>query len=144
MTPGLLTPVRVAAATVIAAVAIQFIPVKRTNPPEQFEVEAPRQVKAILERACYDCHSNRTRWPWYSRVAPVSWLVARDVHRGRREVNFSDWPTFDFEAQDHMMSGIAKQVDRGNMPLPMYVLMHPDARISLEDRRMLLQWARSE
>jgi hypothetical protein len=139
-----LTPLRVAAATLVAAVAIQFVPVHRTNPPVQFELDAPAHVKPILERACYDCHSNRTRWPWYSRVAPVSWLVARDVHKAREELNFTDWPSFDFEEQDHLMAGIAKQVNRGKMPLPIYLTMHPEARLRPEERRTLVAWARGE
>ncbi len=96
---GHLTLARAVAVTIVAGAAIQLVPVKRSNPPVEFEVEAPADVHAILERACYDCHSNRTRWPWYSSVAPVSWLVARDVRRGRKELNFTDWPAFDFEEQ---------------------------------------------
>jgi len=134
---------RAAATALVVAVAIQFIPVKRTNPPVQFEVDAPGPVKKILERACYDCHSNHTRWPWYSRVAPVSWLVANDVRRGRKEVNFTDWPTFDFEAQDHLMAEIAKQVDRGKMPLPMYIVLHSDAMLTPAERQVVVSWARA-
>ena len=142
MTAAAITPARAAAAALAVAGAIQLIPVRRDNPPVRFEVEAPVEVHAILERSCYDCHSNRTRWPWYSRVAPVSWLVAHDVHRARREVNFSEWPAFDLEEQDHLMGGIAKQVDRGRMPLPIYLVVHGDARLSAADRGRLLRWAR--
>jgi hypothetical protein len=74
---GWLTPARATAAAILAADAAQLVPVKRDNPPVTFEVDAPAEVKTILERSCFDCHSNRTRWPGYSRVAPVSWLVAR-------------------------------------------------------------------
>lgn len=144
MSSGLLTPARAAAAAIVAAVAIQFVPVKRDNPPVEIEVEAPADVRAILERSCFDCHSNRTRWPWYSRVAPVSWLVAWDVGRAREELNFTDWPAFDFEEQDHLMADIAKQVDRGKMPLPIYVIMHGDARLDAAERRRLVGWARGE
>jgi hypothetical protein len=133
---------RAAAAAVAAAALAQLIPVNRSNPPVQFEVDAPRNVRAILERSCYDCHSNHTRWPWYSHVAPVSWMVARDVHRGRKEVNFSEWPDFDLEEQAHTMGDIAKQVDRRRMPLPTYLMIHRDARLSEEDRKILLAWAR--
>jgi len=139
-----LTPVRAAAAAIVAVAALQFIPVKRDNPPVKFEVEAPADVHRLLERACYDCHSNKTRWPWYSRVAPVSWLVARDVHRGRREVNFTDWPSFDFEEQEHLLSDIAKAVDRRKMPLPIYLSLHAEARLTAADRRRLVAWARGE
>jgi len=143
VTGRFVTPVRAAAAAIVVAAVIQLVPVKRTNPPVQFEVDAPKDVKSVLQRACYDCHSNRTRWPWYSHVAPMSWLVARDVRRGRKEVNFTDWPNFDFQAQDHLMAGIAKQVDRGKMPLPMYLVMHPDAEITPAERKRIVDWARS-
>ena len=76
---------------VVALVAIQLVPVDRTSPPVTADIAAPANVRAVLKRACYDCHSNETTWPWYSRVAPVSWLVARDVREGRKELNFSDW-----------------------------------------------------
>ena len=101
-------------------------------------------MRKILERSCYDCHSNRTRWPWYSHVAPVSWMVARDVHRGRKELNFSDWPVFDFEDQEHLLADIAKDVERGKMPLWNYAMIHKDARLSAEDRRRVADWARGK
>lgn len=139
-----LTPLRAAAAALVVAVAIQLVPVRRDNPPVEFEVEAPGPVQAVLERACYDCHSNETRWPWYSRVAPVSWLVARDVARGREDMNFSEWPVFDFEAQEHALADIVKQVDRRKMPLPIYLTMHPEARLTEAERGAILAWARGE
>ena len=135
---------RGAVAAIAAAALIQLVPVRRDNPPARTEVPAPPDVKAILERACYDCHSGRTQWPWYSHVAPVSWLVARDVHRGRREVNFTDWPFFDQDAQDHILSHIVKQVKRRAMPLPIYLTMHPRARLTEQDRQRLVQWAQVE
>ena len=73
----------------VILLAAQLVPVDRSNPPVQGEVAAPSEVRAILRRACYDCHSNAVRWPWYGRVAPVSWLLERDVREGRKEVNFS-------------------------------------------------------
>lgn len=141
MSRGSITPLRGAAAAIAAAALIQLVPVKRDNPPVRTEVSAPPEVKAILERACYDCHSNRTRWPWYTYVAPVSWLVARDVHKGRREVNFTDWPFFDQDAQDHILSHLVKQVKRHAMPLPIYLTMHPKARLTDQDRQRLIDWA---
>lgn len=142
MSAGRITPRRAAAAAIAVAALIQLVPVRRDNPPVRLEVDAPRPVKAILERSCYDCHSHQTRWPWYSHVAPVSWLVARDVHEGRKELNFSDWPAYDFEKQDDLFKHIAKQVERKKMPLPIYLPMHPGARLSEEDRRILVDWAR--
>ena len=132
-----------AAAAIVAAAAIQLIPVKRDNPPAALLIQAPADVRTILERSCYDCHSNRTRWPWYSRVAPVSWFVARDVHRGRKELNFTDWPLFDFEAQDHLLADIGKDVERGKMPLWNYLMLHPEARLGPADRKRVSDWVRS-
>jgi hypothetical protein len=133
-----------AAAAIAVAALIQLVPVTRDNPPVKDEVQAPAAVKTILERSCYDCHSNKTRWPWYSHVAPVSWLVAHDVHEGRDEVNFTDWPTFDLEEQTDLLKHIKKQVERGKMPLSQYVNMHPEARLTEDDRRILVEWARVE
>src|SRR5262245_24374433 len=76
---------------ITAMVAAQFVPATLTNPPVQGSLQAPLPISVTLRRACYDCHSNETRWPWYSRVAPVSWLVVRDVNLGREEINFSEW-----------------------------------------------------
>jgi hypothetical protein len=86
----------VAALAVAAAalVAAQFVPANRTNPPAQGTLVAPPQIESTLSRACYDCHSNVTRWQWYSRVAPLSWLIVRDLSLGRKEINFFKWGTY--------------------------------------------------
>jgi hypothetical protein len=139
---GRITPLKGAAAVIAVAALIQLVPVKRDNPPVKTEVAAPPGVKSILERSCYDCHSNRTVWPWYSYVAPVSWLVANDVRGGRREVNFTDWPFFDQGEQEHILSHIVKQVQRRSMPLPIYLVMHPKARLTEADRQTLIDWAK--
>ena len=87
MTKGKLSSV-IAVGVVVALAAIQLVPVHRTNPPVRVEVNAPEEVMAIIQRACYDCHSNETRWPWYSRVAPVSWFVVSHVKKARGDLNF--------------------------------------------------------
>jgi len=138
------TPRRVILVILVAAVAIQFIPVTRTNPPADIEVDPPADVHALLRRACYDCHSHETRWPWYSRVAPVSWLVAHDVHEGRKDLDFSDWPAFDFDLQGDLLADVAKQVKNGKMPPSLYTFMHVDARLTDEERARILAWARGE
>lgn len=138
-----LKPAQAIAAALAVAVAIQFVPVSRVNPPARYELSAPADVKRVLERSCYDCHSVRTRWPWYSRVAPVSWLVARDVQRGRRELDFTDWPVADPGEEADLLEHVARQVERGRMPMPIYITLHGDARLSRAERARLIEWARS-
>lgn len=78
--------------TVIAVlVAIKFVPVTTSNPPVESDIPTSPAVKAVLSRACYDCHSHEMMWPWYSQIAPLSWIIAREVQEGRAEVNFSTW-----------------------------------------------------
>jgi hypothetical protein len=131
------------AALIAAAILIgmQMIPVDRSNPPVQSEIQAPDSVMTILKRACYDCHSNQTNWPWYSYLAPASWFVVRHVNHGRGDLNFSEWPAFDFEAQELTMSDIHEQIEHEEMPLSSYLLLHPGARLTGDDRRILLHWA---
>ncbi len=128
---------------VLAAVLVlaQFVPVDRTNPPLGGEVPAPPEVRAILKRACYDCHSNETVWPWYSRVAPVSWLVAYDVRHGRREFNFSAWNRLSAERRIKVAQKSLEEIRDDEMPPGIYVSMHPTARLSQGDLRILQQWA---
>lgn len=121
--------------------AMQLIPIDRSNPPVLSDVDTPDDVKRVLRRACYDCHSNETRWPWYSRIAPASWFLARHVRKGRADLNFSEWPTFDFEAQEYEFEDIREKVADGDMPLRSYKLIHWDARLSDEDRALLLRWS---
>ena len=125
---------------VTVSVAIQFVPVTRTNPPVEQDIRVPPAVRAILERSCYDCHSHRTRWPWYSRIAPVSWLVARDVREGRRHLNFSTWNRLSDEQARKARAEIAEEAGEGGMPPWFYLPLHPDARLSAEDRAVLARW----
>lgn len=128
-------------ALLVAFVAIQFFGEERTNPPVTSEIQAPEDVQAILRRSCYDCHSNQTRWPWYSRVAPASWYVVDHVNHARSDLNFSEWPTFDLEEQEHLLEEIGEEVEEGGMPLKSYLLIHRDARLSDQERVRLLEWA---
>lgn len=116
-------------------VLIQFVPYGRnhTNPPSRIEPlwNSP-DTRALAQRACFDCHSNETVWPWYSHVAPASWLVQYDVHKGRHELNFSEWDKPQDEA-DHA----GKIVTKGKMPLKKYVLIHPEARLTPDERDAL-------
>lgn len=130
-------------------VAIQFVRPSRTNPSinPSLEIGAVQavtpQAQSILNRSCDDCHSNRTVWPWYSEVAPSSWLVASDVNGARRRMNLSEWGKYPYYKRLDRMNGICKRVTRGSMPPWQYLLMHSTARLSAADVKALCQWARA-
>lgn len=128
-------------AVVVVLIAIQFVPLDTTNPPVAQDIATSPEVKAILRRACYDCHSNETVWPWYSRIAPVSWLIVRDVREGREELNFSTWNRYSTQEQVKKLKESWEEVEEGKMPLWFYLPVHRDARLSAEDRALLRQWA---
>ena len=131
------------AVLLVAFVAIQLVPVDRTNPPIETEAPATAEARSVLRRACYDCHSNETVWPWYSRIAPVSWLVARDVHEGREELNFSTWNRLTTKDQIEALHESWEEVEEGEMPLWFYLPTHPEARLSPQDRSVLRAWSLS-
>lgn len=135
---------RLALGGVLLFTLLQWVPVDRSNPPVESALTAPPQVERILRRSCYDCHSHATRWPWYSRVAPISFLLASHVHEARRDLDFSRWPTFDFGAQEEIYREIGQQIRQEKMPLPSYLWLHREARLTEEDRKVLLDWARVE
>jgi hypothetical protein len=130
--------VRLALATaVVAIVAIQLVPYGRdhTNPPVRQEPrwDSPT-TRELARRVCFDCHSNETTWPWYTNVAPVSWLAQRDVVEGRRELNFSEWDRPQKEAHES-----AKTVRKGEMPPWFYLIPRPAARLSDVERAELIR-----
>jgi hypothetical protein len=134
------------AVAAIAMMAIQFIPVDRRNFPVKADLVAPLSVKMALRTACYDCHSDRTRWPWYSAIAPVSWLVAHEVNEGRRRLNFSDWDAYaaDPGTVSQKLDEIADFVTSGKMAPWYYLMLHPGARLSTAQRETVAGWARSQ
>jgi len=133
---------RLATGVLLAAlVAIQLVPVAPENPPVETEVPAPEAVHAVLRRACYDCHSHETRWPWYARLAPVSWLVADDVSEAREHLNFSTWNRYDASERRELREEVWEEVEEGEMPLWFYTPLHPEARLSDADRATLRNWA---
>lgn len=120
----------------------QLVPLDRANPPVQSALESPTEIQEILISACYDCHSFETQWPWYSRIAPVSWMVASHVKEGRNDLNFSRWPSYNFQEQNLILREMEKQIVEGKMPPSGYSAIHPDARLSPEQRDVLLSWIR--
>jgi hypothetical protein len=127
-------------AMIVAFAAIQFVPVRDigSNPPARYQMDAPPEVAHILRRACFDCHSNETRWPLYSRMAPGSWLMSRDVHKGRAHHNFSEWGDVDEDERQTDRENCWEQIEAGNMPPWFYIYpMHLSARLSAADKALL-------
>lgn len=128
---------------VLLAIA-QAFRIDTTNPPVERDVAAPPAVAAVLRRACYDCHSNETVWPWYSHVAPVSWLLARDVREGRAELNFSVWDSYEAKKKAKKLKETAEEVVEGEMPPWFYVAAHREAALSHADVESIRAWAMAE
>jgi hypothetical protein len=128
---------RLAVLAAAVFVAMQLVPYgwKHSNPPVAADTPWPSdEARAIAVKSCYDCHSNQTDWRWYSYVAPSSWLVRRDVDRGRAELNFSE-----FGDDNNAMRDAAESVWRLEMPPRNYTLLHPDAKLTDDERRILLE-----
>ena len=118
---------------------IQLVPYgrARTNPPGRKEPAWDSPITQDLTvRACYDCHSNQTVWPWYSKIAPVSWLIQNDVDRGRKRLNFSEW---DRPQRGTRPQSIQRRIQRGSMPPWYYILMHSNANLSSAEKQTLLR-----
>lgn len=137
---------RVLQILLVAFLAAQFFPIRRDNPPVDpaktlyAATAVPANVHAVFDRSCHDCHSNETVWPWYSRLAPVSWIVADDVHSGRKHFNLSEWNTYPDEKKVRKLGEICEQVKTGEMPDEKYTLMHHGTSLSADEKAMLCSW----
>jgi len=135
------------AAVVAGFALLQLTNPVRTNPPVVSDLMAsnrpPPQVAAMLHAACYDCHSSQTRWPWYSHIAPMSWLIASDVKEGREHLNLSEWPDGP-ERAIKWLENMSDEIGSGEMPLPKYTKIHADARLTESQRKELTGWLDGE
>jgi len=132
-----------------AFIVIQVIP---SGMPENQPVKGedifeasnvPAETEALLRAACCDCHSQEANFPWYSRVAPVSWLVARDINFGRENLDFGYWGQLSKREKLKALGDISEEVENGNMPMPVYIKMHPEADLSPEQRETIVNWTES-
>ncbi len=143
-----------AAATILGAGGLQLLPnPPRSNPavvPSQTieaNLRVPKHVSNMIGRACANCHSNQTQWPWYSRVAPLSWMIHKDVIQARQVLNFSEFRSAGDEwpgSAMGMLAAACAALDSGTMPPASYVLMHPEARLSRSDKQMFCEWTRTQ
>ncbi len=127
-------------------ISIQFVPINRENPvgDENADLlivtQAPEEVRELMKNACYDCHSNETVWPWYSYVAPVSFIIAEHVKEGREHLNFSDWVSKDTAEYLSVLKHMKKEIDKNAMPLAGYVKLHSNAKMTDDRKELILNW----
>jgi hypothetical protein len=137
-------------ALVALFLAAQVYQPERINPPVDdtktifASLEVPPDVKSVLDRSCADCHSHNTVWPWYSHIAPTSWLTARDVKNGRKSMNFSTWGTYKKTKQVGKLDDISEQLTGDKMPLKPYRIMHPGSILSKSEVDLVVHWAEKE
>lgn len=135
---------------VVVLLGLQFVRPARTNPSFdqtqtiQAHLQMTPQVAGILDRSCQDCHSNATRWPWYSNVAPASWFLVDHVNDARGHLNFSEWGKLDKRQSDKKLEEMCEEVTDKMMPLDSYTWIHRSAILSDEDRKILCEWTESE
>jgi hypothetical protein len=120
------------------------VPADSKNPNPKGKIPAPPAIETVLRRACYDCHSNETRWPWYAHIAPFSWWIANDVTAGRREINFSDWSSYRPTTQLRKLRWLDRSLHEESMPPWSYLIAHPGARLSEDERALLRRWTEAE
>jgi hypothetical protein len=137
---------KIVAALLLVFVAMQFVrPTPNTsNAVQQDDLiqhfNVPANVAGILKKSCYDCHSNNTRYPWYSNVQPIAWLLEKHIRNGKTELNFNEFTTYPKRRQLSKIKSIQNSIRDGSMPLSSYSLMHPEAKISNESKALLLGW----
>ncbi len=135
---------------VAVVVAIQFIRLEPNNGAAETPrdiahvVQVPGNVMQVLKTSCYDCHSNRTTYPWYSRINPVGWWLDHHIKEGKAELNFSEFAAYDKKRQDHKLEETAEEVQEGHMPLPSYLYAHADAKLSPAQVQLIVDWVKTE
>ncbi|MBD0277685.1 MAG: heme-binding domain-containing protein [Bacteroidota bacterium] len=133
---------------VIVLIGIQFFrPEKNIHPGPQpaaiSRSDVPDTVQVLLQKACYDCHSNNTRYPWYNRIQPVAWWLQHHVNEGKRELNFDEFQQYSNKKKTHKLKETAETVKEKEMPLNSYLWGHPEARLTESERALLTDWALS-
>lgn len=125
----------------IIFIVMQFIQTDKTNPKvdKNIEIKASEEVMKIFKTACYDCHSNETVYPWYSNIAPFSWVVSNHINEGRKALNFSTWENYSDEEKKEHLKDIYRTVYAA-MPLPSYIFAHEEANLTKKQRSTVRDW----
>ncbi len=133
----------------ILFVLIQFFP-PVSNKSEAKDGKAmkqlfniPKEVSLILSKACYDCHSNKTNYPWYSNIQPLGWYIGKHVSEGKQELNFDEFGDYSIKRQKNKFKAIASQIEENEMPLASYTRLHPQAELTSIEKEVIIKWAKS-
>ncbi len=105
---------------------------------------APEEIKTMVKSACYDCHSNKTNYPWYSEIAPISWFIEHHINEAKHHLNFSEWSTYTLKKANHKLEECYEELERHKMPTSGYALMHKEARLTNEQIITLAQWFKNQ
>jgi hypothetical protein len=131
----------------VTIIAIQFIQPARNKSGQVLPTDIskvyniPNQVQSVLKNACSDCHSNNTNYPWYSNIQPGGWWLASHIRKGKEELNFSEFGDYSSRKQRSKLNSIAKTVEDGTMPFPSYTLIHRNARLTKDEKAVIINWA---
>jgi len=135
---------------VIILALMQFKQIDKTN-PEYNEAEdfititqPSEEIATLIKAACYDCHSHQAKYPWYSNVAPISWMVEHHIEEGREHLNFSKWGSYDTKKANHKLEECIEEIEEGEMPMKPYVVMHSEAKMSKEQKKALMAFFQNE
>ncbi|MEQ8925863.1 MAG: heme-binding domain-containing protein [Fulvivirga sp.] len=143
------TSTKIIAAIAIILIVIQFFGIDKSAEASDPQMDilvyenAPTEVKDIMQRACYDCHSYKTKYPWYTNVAPVSWWIAHHIEEGREHMNFAKWGEYTAEKKEHKMDEFIEEVEEGEMPLTSYTITHSEAQLTDMEKAVIMEWAKT-
>lgn len=134
----------------VAFVIIQFFPIDKTNPPVNIGMDfvnikdTPENIAQVLKTSCYDCHSNETKYPWYSSIAPSSWFLKNHIDEGRKELNFSTFAVYESKRQIHKMEECIEMIEKKEMPLESYYIGHQNAKLTDQQSQMLIKYFKAQ
>lgn len=135
---------------IIIFLSFQLIQIDKENPSVDKKIDYNQithttlEIQKILKKACYDCHSNEVKYPWYSSIAPISWFIKEHVNQGKEYVNFSEYGKYNRYQKEHINSSLYRVIENKTMPLNSYLWMHKEANLSEEDYILLLNWFRKQ
>lgn len=127
-------------------ILIQFIKIEKNDSKNELNaistvMEIPVEVNKIIQTSCLDCHSNSTKYPWYSKIAPASWFLAQHIKEGKEHLNFSEWTTYNKDQKEHIIKDLKEVLNEREMPLKSYLLIHKDAKLTENQYQILYDWA---